>query len=66
LQQQESLQERRRIQEEWTIPVQNEKALFSRYHIVVLIVNLIYETGIGNDEMNGGNWKIDVRSVEYR
>jgi len=33
---------------------------------VALTVNLIYETGIGNDEMNGGNWKIDIRSVEYR
>jgi hypothetical protein len=55
LQQEESILERRKIQKEWAIPVQNEKALFFQCHIVPLSVNLINGTGIGNDVMNGKN-----------
>jgi hypothetical protein len=41
-QQEEPLQDRRMIQKEWIIPIQNEKALFLHCHIVVLTVKLIY------------------------
>jgi hypothetical protein len=56
-----SIQERRKIQEERVIPVHNEKILFFRYYIVVLFVKLIHGPGIGNDELNERNWKLDVR-----
>jgi len=52
LQQQESPQERRRIQEKWIISFQNEKAQLFPCPIVTLPVNLIYRTGIRNDVIN--------------
>jgi hypothetical protein len=55
LQREESLQDRRKIQEKWVIPIQNEKALFLQCHIVVIAVKLIYGPGIGNDVMNWGD-----------
>jgi hypothetical protein len=35
-QQEESLQDRRKTQKEWVIPIQNEKALFLQCHMVVI------------------------------
>ena len=35
------------------VPVQNDKAPFLYCHIVAIAVKLIYETGIGNDGMDG-------------
>ena len=64
MQQEASIQEKRKTQREWAIPVQSERVLFVRYHTVALTVNLIHGTGSGNDEMSGGNQKIDVRSAE--
>jgi hypothetical protein len=40
-QREESLQERRKIPQEWVIPVQNEKAPFFQCHIVVIAVKII-------------------------
>ena len=43
-----------------------EKYYLPRYHIVALTVNIKHGIGSGNDEMIMGNWKIDVRSAEYK
>jgi hypothetical protein len=40
MQQESSIQERRKIKKKWAIPVQNGKVLSAPYHTVALTVNI--------------------------
>ena len=66
MQQESLIQKRREIKKNGLFQFKMEKYYLPRYHIVALTVNIKHGIGSGNDEMIMGNWKIDVRSAEYK
>jgi hypothetical protein len=61
-----SIQKRERFKNNGLFQFKMEKYYLPRYHSVALTVNIKHGTCSGNDEMIGGNCKIDVRSAEYK